>query len=147
VAAGQHFGCAVVDARAMCWGDSDRGEVGDGSFQRRQLPVEVKGLVTTTVTQVSAGLHHVCALAGGEVWCWGQNASGQLGDNSRATSAQPVKVGGLPGSASQVFTGYYHSCAVVGGELWCWGSNALGELGEPWSGLVDPGPAAAWQAP
>lgn len=146
VAAGSHFGCAVLDQAAVCWGNNWTGAVGDGSYEQRPSPVSVKS-ITSAVNQIAAGAGHACALASGEVWCWGNNASGQLGDDSRVTSSQPVQVTGLPGAASQVFAGHDHSCAVVAGQLWCWGSNALGELGEPWSGPVAPGPAAAWQAP
>jgi alpha-tubulin suppressor-like RCC1 family protein len=46
---------------------------------------------------VSEGANHTCAhTSAGTAYCWGQNASGQLGDGSATSSAAPVKVAGQP---------------------------------------------------
>jgi alpha-tubulin suppressor-like RCC1 family protein len=79
---------------------------------------------------VSAGGGHSCALMPDRtVWCWGQNTTGQLGDNSTADSTVPVQVQNLP-PAINVGAGHDHTCAVdTANAVWCWGNNAYGELG------------------
>lgn len=45
------------------------------------------------VLDVSGGSSHICAVvSGGEIWCSGSNAYGQLGDGSRNDALAPVKV-------------------------------------------------------
>jgi alpha-tubulin suppressor-like RCC1 family protein len=45
-------------------------------------------------TAIAAGANHTCAARNevGEVWCWGDNAAGQLGDATAAPTALPVRV-------------------------------------------------------
>ena len=44
--------------------------------------------------QISAGTdHNLAVTSGGELWAWGGNAMGQLGDGTRVDSAAPVRVG------------------------------------------------------
>ncbi len=79
--------------------------------------------------RLAAGHQSSCAaLATGGPRCWGNNASGQLGDGTTTmrTSATPVM--GLA-SASVLGVGQGHACALDGSTLSCWGSNASGELG------------------
>jgi len=81
---------------------------------------------------IAAGLRHVCALTSeGKVLCWGANASGQLGDGTRATRMHPTAVTALDG-ADQIVSGDEHTCARTSGNqaLLCWGQNAHGELGD-----------------
>ena len=64
------------------------------------------------------------------VWCWGNNAYGQLGSGNRNNSSVPVKVRGLPASAASISCGAGHTCAVLTtGEAWCWGRNEYGQIG------------------
>jgi alpha-tubulin suppressor-like RCC1 family protein len=77
----------------------------------------------------------------GDVECWGDNESGELGDGSTTSSAVPVKVQGLPEAASQVSTGLGTACALTkSGAVWCWGYNADGELGDGTEGTISTRP-------
>ena len=73
--------------------------------------------------------------AQGNVWAWGNNEQGQLGDNSTINSSLPVQVvlsngtGTLPGITA-IAAGYNFSLALASnGTLWAWGDNGYGELG------------------
>jgi len=81
---------------------------------------------------VSAGTYHTCDVTSkGAVRCWGNNAYGQLGDNSTTNSAKPVAVHGLGSKVRTVSSGDTHSCALTTkGKVWCWGFNGTGQLGD-----------------
>lgn len=87
---------------------------------------------TSPGATVASGHHFSCALgAQGSVYCWGANASGQLGDGTRESRAAPVRVLGLTG-AKDLACGAEHTCAVTtNGEVSCWGHNGLGQSGDP----------------
>ena len=77
--------------------------------------------------------YHSCALdSAGVVKCWGDNASGEIGDGTTIQRPTPVSVVGLGGRATAISLGGVHSCAVIaGGRLQCWGWNSEGQLGVP----------------
>ena len=65
-----------------------------------------------------------------EVFAWGNNDVGQLGDGTRENRPTPVKVVGLPGGVHQVSTSGRHSLALMSdGTVWAWGANSVGQLG------------------
>lgn len=131
VSAGDSHTCAVTQSRGLkCWGNNLYGQLGDGSQNNREIPVDVEGL-TSGVAAVDAGRIHTCALtSAGQVYCWGNNNAGQLGDNSDTQSTVPVAVHGLSSGISALAAGNNHSCALTTtGRLKCWGANYLGQLG------------------
>ncbi len=83
------------------------------------------------VMQVSAGREHACACSkDGNVFCWGANGAGQLGDGTMTSRAVPTQVAGLTG-VTQVAVGDAHSCArLENGSIRCWGDNTHGQLGD-----------------
>lgn len=91
-----------------------------------------------TPGRIAAGWVHSCAIAAsGEVYCWGHNDAGQLGDGREVPSRVPVKVLGVD-EAVTLAGGGSSTCAVCrDGSVWCWGN---GERPAQVSGL---GPASA----
>jgi alpha-tubulin suppressor-like RCC1 family protein len=74
----------------------------------------------------------------GEVWAWGDNQRGQLGDGTTTNRTSPVKTQGLPVLSGStvinpvtVTAGYFFSVALLeDGNLRAWGENASGQLGD-----------------
>ena len=85
VSAGYHQTCAVGPAgEVTCWG-------GVTDADAEAAPTQVQELPATQ--DVSVGAFHACAVAGADVWCWGQNSSGQLGDGTQRDRTTPERVG------------------------------------------------------
>ena len=132
VSAGAAHSCAVADGRAYCWGYNYYGLLGNGTTTDSAVPVAVAGVLAgKTVTAVSAGDSHACAVADGKAFCWGYNSSGQLGNNTTTDSSLPVAVAGmLTGkTVTAVSAGNSHTCVVADGKAFCWGYNSYGQLG------------------
>jgi alpha-tubulin suppressor-like RCC1 family protein len=100
------------------------------------------------VAEVVGGSYHSCVvLYGGAVYCWGDNALGELGDGSLAGTAACTSSGtnhpcrpapavvSTVANVVQVSIGLEQSCAVEkDGSVWCWGLNTSGELGHSSTG-------------
>ncbi len=75
---------------------------------------------------ISLGNTHNLAVKDGELWAWGNNGSGQLGNGGTDEVDAPTKIGNY----AMVEAGITHSVAIrEDGTLWTWGSNDSGELG------------------
>ncbi len=132
VSAGDGHTCArKTDGSLWCWGDNSSGQLGDGTTTTRSLPVQVAAL-GSQVASVSTGDLHTCARkSDGSLWCWGENADGELGDGTTTTRLGPVQVSGMSAAVAEVVLGSAHSCARKSdGSLWCWGWNGFGQLGD-----------------
>jgi len=121
------------------WGLNVYGQLGDGTTTNSDVPVAVSaGAIPAgaTITQIAAGALHSLALSStGQLYTWGLNEYGQLGDGSTTNSSVPVAVsaGAIPAGATitQIAGGEYHSLALSStGQLYAWGKNANGELGD-----------------
>ena len=132
---GQSINTCALDSAgaAYCWGVNDFGELGDGrTGGSSDVPVAVVtsgALAGKTVTQISAGYDHQCAVdAAGAAYCWGYDGFGELGNGRTGSSNVPVGVvtsGALAGKTlAQVSASWYHTCAVdTTGAAYCWGEN------------------------
>jgi alpha-tubulin suppressor-like RCC1 family protein len=136
IAAGQSHTCAVTSAgAAFCWGDNSKGELGNGTEIVSSLPVPVSGLATGVAT-MAAGSDFTCAVtADGGAKCWGDGASGQLGNGTSANSTTASTVLDATGSSAltgvvTLSAGFENACALTtAGNVLCWGANGAGQLG------------------
>ena len=68
----------------------------------------------------------------GKGYCWGYNASGEVGDGTTTNRSAPVAIAtGTPMGSLGAYGRNNSQCAVPksGGAPWCWGYNAQGQLG------------------
>jgi alpha-tubulin suppressor-like RCC1 family protein len=81
------------------------------------------------IAGIAAGGNFTCAWSNnGRVSCWGENASGQLGDGTNNGRSTPAAAG-VTGVAELV-AGGSHACArLTDGGVSCWGDNSANQLG------------------
>ena len=139
VTAGNDHTCAIVDEggvdRVKCWGTNGDGQLGIGASGRRATPVTVTGLPSPP-RQVSAGEAHTCAvLTDGNLYCWGRNANGEIGDGAMDPSRDRFSPSLVAiTDAVMVSAGTRFTCAVrsmTGSHVVaCWGEGQSGTLGD-----------------
>jgi alpha-tubulin suppressor-like RCC1 family protein len=143
ISAGASFTCARLQSgQARCWGNDQDGQLGDGgadSFEE-QLPRIVASAtgegILGGITQITTGTAHACVrLNNGTARCWGQNSSGQVGDNTVSQRSFPVLVRSVSGVANltgvtSVSAGGKVTCArLSNNQARCWGDGEEGQLG------------------
>jgi len=68
----------------------------------------------------------------GELWAWGLNPHGELGDGSDVASSKvPVRVAGLDSVISAAAKDSSAYAVTADGRVWAWGRNIHGDLGDP----------------
>ena len=148
ISAGRSSSFAVkTDGTLWAWGSNTSYQLGTGkgNYDSEQLPVKVGegyldvsvgGSIKGTSTLTGDRETHTLALkADGNLWAWGQNQYGQLGNGAGgavtyqfdSTVTTPTQVGS---GYSAISAGGSHSLAVkADGTLWAWGSNTLVQTG------------------
>jgi len=131
VSAGDSHSMAIdTDGKLWAWGYNLYGQLGNGAFVITANPNPIQIGSDTDWAMVSAGGSHTAAIkTNGELYAWGQNWYGQLGDGSLSNKSTPVKVGSDTDWA-MVSAGSNHTAAIkADGSLWTWGHNLSGQLG------------------
>ncbi|MBI5514571.1 MAG: chromosome condensation regulator RCC1 [Deltaproteobacteria bacterium] len=127
---GYNHSCAVVGQGVRCWGENTYGGLGDGTRTDRPTPVTAVGLGGVPVLVAAGGLHTCALVEGGDLWCWGRNEHGGIGDGTLLDRLQPARIE-LEGPMVSVVAGQYHTCVrSEAGRVWCWGSNVFGAVGD-----------------
>ena len=137
---------ATENGTVWCWGYQGSGRLGNnqsaGANIKNPIPVLTgsAGIVTGTlnhIVQIAVGPRHTLALdRNGQVFAWGDNAYGQLGDGTttdRATATQvPLPVGTViiyVGAGGNSGTVSWSFAIAKDGTIYSWGHNTYGELG------------------
>jgi alpha-tubulin suppressor-like RCC1 family protein len=145
VAAGDYTSFAVkTDGTLWVWGSNQYGARGNGtSGDNLANPVRVP-LPNRVTTPSRRGKHAVAVGAGvyaaidteGQVWTWGVNWNGRLGDGSTSSRYTPARVRKsanpddyLTGIVSISAGGGTLAAVDADGNVWTWGAGANGALG------------------
>jgi alpha-tubulin suppressor-like RCC1 family protein len=140
---GSHTCGLTVEGTAYCWGLNRDGQLGAESFDEcgyvgkgssgdldpcSREPIAVSGELP--FASLSAGASHTCGITNdGVAYCWGSNASGELGTGSYSSSPSPATLSGNL-DLSLISTGAGYTCGITSvGEAYCWGGNGDGQLG------------------
>lgn len=139
----------VLDDTVYCWGENFYGQLGNGLNTSSTEPVAVSmaSIPGGSATFVTAGWNNSCALsAAGAAYCWGDNASGQLGNGTwgpanRSNVPTPVSVAGvLQGRALEGISINARNACAWDDSAYCWGDNGYGQLGvgsqPPWESFT-----------
>ncbi len=132
---GQHSVAVRIDGTVWTWGNNYAGALGIGDDKS-----VIRTRKTTTLNQV-AGLAGVAIVAAGgssnlalrrngELWAWGSNAHGCLGDGTTENRRSPVRIRGLAG-VNAIAMGINLALAIdSAGSVWAWGQNDSGQVGD-----------------
>ncbi|MCU6708872.1 S-layer homology domain-containing protein [Paenibacillus sp. J5C_2022] len=125
------------DGQVWIWGNYEAGQLGDGGatnairYEPELLPI-TDGGAPVAIADISAGDTHVLALdEHGDLWAWGNNNGGKLGNGSTVSSNVPIQVvvtdaGGNPVRFTSVAAGDGLSCGIdTEGRIWTWGGGKL----------------------
>lgn len=151
VTAGEGSTCAITTAGAVvCWGGNQYGQLGRGDSDASTAAVAIDPTpqpvalpVGAVAVQIASAVGSTCALLSDHtVWCWGDNAYGELGTGSAVPgfSARPAQVQGLTNIVQIAASpGGWTVCALLQeGSVRCWGSNDADQLGVDTSGDAGP---------
>ena len=131
ITAGLHFECALdADGHVWCWGQNNAGQLGiapDAALHPPTMVTAAGGAPLSTVTAISAGDEHVCAIVNGTVECWGANPSLQLGRTTGTSLAAPITA--ALSNPVEIASSGQCTCAIVDRAspgttaVYCWGNN------------------------
>ena len=151
VSAGRLHSCALLaNGTVKCWGSGALGQLGQdntntigsgvpGNISAADaLPINLGS--GRTAKAISVGANHSCALLDDNtVKCWGEGASGRLGQDSQLdlgddpgemASLSSINLG-IGRTAQAISAGDSHTCALLDdGTAKCWGRNSDGLLGQ-----------------
>ncbi|HTL34629.1 MAG TPA: hypothetical protein VL326_15985 [Kofleriaceae bacterium] len=159
-AGGDHTCGIRVDGTLWCWGRNGARQlgVGDGGGSAdHSAPMQVV-IVSPQVggdddwLQVGTGDDHTCAIKqDNSLWCWGSNASGQLGQVGNPTIVRErpeLVLGGTISTYVEASAGIDYEC-VLGSDrqIWCLGRNDTHQLGLGANVTAEPVPTLTSSGP
>jgi alpha-tubulin suppressor-like RCC1 family protein len=122
---------------SLCFNYAD----GSGSTQTASAGMTGAG---TSQMLVGAGGNHTCVVSNiNSLYCWGDNANGELGFGGTSNQTQGSTAVSLPLPTgvwiTQIALGGNHTCVLgSNGSMWCWGANQSGQCGDGSSNATIP---------
>ena len=125
---GDHSGAITEDGSLYMWGRNDEGQLGDGTHDDKNKPIKILKDVKSVNLGVRIGGYYSGAITeDGNLYMWGRNDIGQLGDGTSEYRSEPIKI---MDHVKSISLGGDHSGAITeDGSLYMWGDNGYGRLG------------------
>ena len=127
-----HTYAITEEGDLYAWGSDSVGKLGM-NVSSTLIPKKVPGI--SNVKQISTGtkfnsdIHTLAVTEEGDLYAWGYNSNGELGDGTRTYKSKPVKISGIS-NVKKAVIGFYCSLAITeNGDLYIWGLNYDGRLG------------------
>ncbi|MGN0667387.1 MAG: DUF4214 domain-containing protein [Huintestinicola sp.] len=132
VAVGEEHTAAITESGDLyLWGLNDKGQLGDGTTTTSSKPVKITVGNNEKVKAVALGSKHSAAITtNGEVYFWGNNSCGQLGDGTTTSSSTPKKLSSFGTDVKAIALGGDTSAVLLNsGKMYTFGYNGEGQLG------------------
>jgi alpha-tubulin suppressor-like RCC1 family protein len=137
ISLGQGFSVGLTsEGVAYSWGYNIWGQLGDGTFVQKvtPTPVDTSNQPGLTFSSIAAGGGFTVAIGhDGNVYAWGLNSSGAVGDGTNINRAVPTatQTQSPQLTFSHVSAGSGQAFAIAStGQLFGWGANDQGQLGD-----------------
>jgi hypothetical protein len=122
------------DDNVFSYGNNSNGCLGLGHSNAITDPIIANDLCNKQIVDITSGYNFVIALSrSGQLYCWGSNSYGQLGNGSQNPkyNYKPIVINCLNGIiAKRVSCGYYHTIVLTdSGDVYSFGHNVYGECG------------------
>jgi alpha-tubulin suppressor-like RCC1 family protein len=117
--------------KVYCWGSNRWGLLGIGS-KDESYHKPILNPYLNNVIDISCGARHSLVLTNcGDVYAWGRNNWGQIGNGCNSDQLIPFKVKGFNNErVGMISCGWGHSMALTEcGHVYSWGRNECGQLG------------------
>jgi alpha-tubulin suppressor-like RCC1 family protein len=131
---GSHALALARNGKLWAWGDNGNGQLGIGTtavtagVSEIPLPAAMAAIASLAASTLSS----YALDANGQLWSWGYNGYGQLGDGATQRQSSPTAVAtssGIPAVQAIAAAGYSALALANDGSVWGWGYNTYGELG------------------
>ncbi|CAE7749545.1 Herc4 [Symbiodinium sp. CCMP2592] len=117
----EHSLLLSLQGLVFSFGEGRRGQLGLGNVQSASTPTCLEALAHLQASDIAAGSVHSCTVTTfGNVFTWGDNRTGQLGDGTLTDRDVPGLVGDIPG-ATAVAAAEASAVLAKNGSLWAWG--------------------------
>jgi len=140
VSGGDNFTCGLkIDGTIHCWGHGANGRLAQDAADTTDKSTPIPIVATQVWQSLSVGYDHACALADDNtMWCWGQDAKGETGQNDFGINLYlPAQVGSnsdwlIVKGGENITCGIKTDIDVDSNptdQLYCWGTSENSQLG------------------
>ena len=129
-AGGYHCIAQDEEGKLWVWGDNEYGQLGTGTTIKQLQPTKIELDIKFKEISSSNYCHSLAIDEEENLWAWGNNECGQLGDGTMINKTSPIKIK-TETKFIKISVGRYFSLAIdEEGHLWAWGLNNYGQLGD-----------------
>ncbi|RJP61813.1 MAG: hypothetical protein C4543_02940, partial [Ignavibacteriales bacterium] len=127
--------------RIFTWGSNSLGQLGDGTTITRTVPVEITNKFVLSTNEIIVSIdtfeaHSSALSSNGQIFMWGYNYDGQLGDGTTVKRTTPTNITNRftfenEEKITVISLGRdYSSALTTKGNVFTWGANNIGQLGD-----------------